>query len=179
MHYVIRFVPNFLSVSRLILAGLFPLSPEKYWILLIIGGGGSDFLDGWIARRWKVTSWKGRILDAIADKLFVLAVLVTFVLSGKITLWVVPAIIARDLMVVLIAGYTFYFRAWESFRQTKSRWSGKIATAGQFLLLVVVTIMPVLIRPALIISIILSMTAAWDYGMQFAKAFRQRAKTTL
>ncbi|MDW7771939.1 MAG: CDP-alcohol phosphatidyltransferase family protein [Desulfobulbaceae bacterium] len=175
MPMIIRYLPNVLSVFRLIIALTFPLAPEKYWIWLIIGGGGSDFLDGWIARRWNVTSWAGRVLDAIADKLFVLSVLLTFVLSGKIVLWVVPAVVARDLMVVMIAAYTQYYQAWDSFRRIKSRWSGKIATAGQFLLLVAVALSPEFIRPALVVSILLSIAAAGDYGRQFLVALRQRA----
>lgn len=177
MHNIIRFVPNILSGCRLILAVLFPFSPEKYWIWLIIAGGGSDFLDGWIARHWEVTSWQGRVLDAVADKLFILSVLLTFVLSGKMSVYVVPAIIARDLVVVVIAGYTHYCRAWDAFRRIKSRWSGKIATAGQFLLLVVVTMAPGLIPMAILIAITLSISAAIDYSLQFLVALRLRSET--
>lgn len=176
MHNVIRFIPNMLSAFRLLLAGLFPYAPEGYWILIIIGGGGSDFLDGWIARRWKVTSWKGRVLDAVADKLFVLSVLMTFVFTEKIAPWVVPVVIARDLVVLVIAAYTQYCRAWDSFRKIKSRWSGKIATAGQFLLLVSVALAPEFVRPALVVSILLSITAAMDYSIQFALALRQKVE---
>lgn len=178
MQTVMRNIPNLLSALRLLLAGLFPFAREHYWIWLIIGGGGSDFLDGWIARRWGVTSWRGRVLDAVADKLFVLSVLLTFVLKDKIALWVVPAVIARDLMVVVIAVYTQYLRAWDSFRQIKSRWSGKIATAGQFLLLIAVAVMPHYILPALAASIILSTAAAVDYGGQFVTALRHQAGET-
>ena len=142
---------------------------------MIICGGGSDFLDGWIARKWQVTSWHGRILDAFADKLFVLSVLITFVVSGKIDLWLVPAIIARDLMVVFIACYTQYCRAWDSFRQTKTRWSGKIATAGQFLLFVSVTLMPEFVDFFIAGAIILSVAAALDYSFTFIQAVRKRS----
>jgi phosphatidylglycerophosphate synthase len=68
----IRFVPNILSTVRLVLACLFPFVPEQLWMWLIIGSGGSDVLDGWIARHWQVQSRAGAILDAVADKLFIL-----------------------------------------------------------------------------------------------------------
>lgn len=176
MFNIIRIIPNCLSLLRLAIACFFPFSPEKYWILLIVAGGGSDFLDGWVARRWNVVSWKGRVLDAFADKVFVLSVLCTFVLTGKLRIWVVPVIVARDLVVVSIAAYTQYCRAWETFRQIKSRWSGKIATAGQFILLVTVAVAPVVLRPILIITIVLSLYAAIDYGRQFFKVLRQQSE---
>jgi len=80
----IRFVPNILSTLRLILAGVFPFAPEPVWLWLIIGSGVSDVLDGWIARRWQVQSRLGAILDAVADKLFILVALLTIALAGKL-----------------------------------------------------------------------------------------------
>jgi CDP-diacylglycerol--glycerol-3-phosphate 3-phosphatidyltransferase/cardiolipin synthase len=176
MNNLIRNVPNLLSSLRLVIACLFPFSPQKYWIWLIIGGGGSDFLDGWIARRWNITSWKGRVLDAVADKVFVLSVLCTFVLTDNLNIWLVPAVIMRDLAVVVIAAYTHYCRAWDTFRQIKSKVSGKIATAGQFLLMATLAVAPMLLLPILIISILLSFFAAADYGVQFLNALRQRSE---
>jgi len=173
---MISIIPNILSCFRLILAFVFPFSPEHYWLWLIICGGGSDFLDGWVARRWSVSSWKGRVLDAIADKLFVLSVLAVFVWSHKIAAWMVPAVIARDLMMVVIAGYTHYRKAWDSFKRIKSRWSGKIATAGQFLLFVTVALQPDRIWPVLVFSVFLSISAALDYGLQFRKALQDNMR---
>jgi phosphatidylglycerophosphate synthase len=174
MQKIISHIPNILSALRLFIAILFPFAAERYWIWLIITGGASDFLDGWVARRFQVASWKGRVLDAFADKLFVFSVLMTFVSAGGVFLWMVPFIIARDLMVVSISAYTFYLRDWDAFRRMETRWSGKAATAGQFLLLVTVAVMPAYTYQAAACSIILSMAAAGDYGLQFAKALQQK-----
>lgn len=170
---MIKYIPNILSVFRLVVAVFFPFSDGKYWLLLIVSGGLSDFLDGWVARKWNVSSWLGRVLDAVADKLFVLSVLCTFVYAGNISLWFVPFIIARDLVVVVIALYTHYCQAWHRFKDVKSRWSGKIATTGQFFLLVTIASLPAFIKTALIISIPLSIAAAIDYALQCIKAARQ------
>ena len=62
-----RFVPNILSSLRLVIAFVFPFVPDYYWLWLVLTGGCSDFLDGWIARRWQVASWQGGLLDAVAD----------------------------------------------------------------------------------------------------------------
>jgi len=174
MNKTIRFIPNILSLFRLGLAGFFPWSHERLWIWLVIGGGLSDFLDGWIARRWNVTTWQGGLLDAVADKLFVLLALTTFALAGKFSVWWIPAVIARDLVVAFIAAIAAGYRAWDSFQEMDARWSGKFATAGQFLLLVVVSLVPESIFPVLLVSVLLSLIAAIDYGIQFCRALRLR-----
>ena len=175
MHQLLRGIPNMLSTVRLLLACLFPFSQEQEWIWLVLAAGASDFLDGWIARRWKLASWQGGLLDAIADKLFVLSVLVTFILSGKIALLWIPLVIARDLTVTLIALYAFLCRYWTSFRDMEATLSGKLATGGQFLLFVTVALAPAYIDRVLVVTVLFSLLAALDYGMRFVAALRQRA----
>jgi len=170
-------IPNLLSLGRLCLACLFPFVPERIWIWFILYGGASDFLDGWIARRWNLSSWQGGIIDAVADKLFVLSVLVTFAWSGKFFLWWIPLVIVRDLSVAFIAGYAVYIRAWDAFTKMDARWSGKIATLGQFLLMVVVVVVPKFTVPVLYLVVLISFIAASDYAKEFVRALVSRAKS--
>jgi cardiolipin synthase (CMP-forming) len=174
MKRYLAIIPNILSTLRLCLACLFPFCPEELWIWLILGSGASDFLDGWCARRWKVASWQGGLLDAIADKMFMLVVLITFAMTGKFLIWWIPAVIARDLTVGIAAGYAALIRAWSSFHDMGARWSGKVATAGQFLLLITVVLFPEAITVALLITVFCSAIAACDYGLLFYQALRQR-----
>ena len=167
-------IPNILSSVRLGLACLFPFCPEPLWIWLILGSGASDFLDGWCARRWQVASWQGGLLDAVADKMFMLVALTTFAMTGKFPLWWIPAVIVRDLTVCLAAGYAVLIRSWSSFRDMGARWSGKLATAGQFLLLLTVVLFPRAIPMALVVTVLCSVLAAGDYGLLFYQALRQR-----
>lgn len=167
-------LPNFLSFFRLCLGFLFPFVPENIWIWFILCGGASDFLDGWIARRWNLTSWQGGLVDAISDKVFVFAVLITFILAGKFSGWLVPLVIARDLTVAFIACYALFRREWDSFKKMDARWSGKIATAGQFLLMVTVSLVPRFTGTVLCIAVLTSFIAAFDYAILFIKAIRQR-----
>ena len=172
----IRFVPNILSTVRLVLACLFPFAPEQLWVWLIIGSGGSDVLDGWIARRWQVQSRAGAILDGVADKLFILIALLTVAGAGKFSLGWLPLLLARDLLVAFTAAYAASIRSWESFNEMDVRWSGKLATAGQFLLLLVAVLVPAGIRFALLLAILLSVIAAADYGRLFILELRRRAE---
>jgi phosphatidylglycerophosphate synthase len=177
MHQYIRFVPNILSTFRLVLAFLFPFAPEHTWTWLIIGGGGSDALDGWIARRWHVQSRTGAILDAVADKLFVLSALLTIAATGKFPLSLIPLLLARDLLVAGTAVYATVIGAWESFNRMDVRWPGKLATAGQFFLLLTAVLCGEKISLALWPVIMFSVFAAGDYGRLFMLELRSRAAT--
>ncbi|MBW2328610.1 MAG: CDP-alcohol phosphatidyltransferase family protein [Deltaproteobacteria bacterium] len=176
MPQYIRFVPNILSTVRLILACMFPFVPEHLWMWLIIGSGGSDVLDGWVARHWQVQSRSGAILDAVADKLFILIALLTVAGAGKFSLWWLPLLLARDLLVAFTAAYAASIKSWESFNEMDVRWSGKLATAGQFLLLLVAVLFPAGIWFALWLAILFSVVAAADYGRLFILELRRRAE---
>lgn len=171
-----RHLPNMLSFFRLVLAVSLPFSPERYWVWIVAGGGGSDFLDGWIARRWKVESWQGGLLDAAADKIFILAALITFVAAGMFSAWWIPAIVVRDLTVMVIAAYAAGIGAWAAFRRMDARWTGKAATGGQFLFLLLAALGSAHIHVVLGLSIILSLVASVDYGKQFIRALRDRRR---
>ena len=73
-------IPNVLSVVTLMLSGL------------------SDYLDGKIARALGQTSKLGVVLDPAADRLYILATLVAFVLRDIIPWWLAAIIVGRDLV---------------------------------------------------------------------------------
>ena len=172
----IRFIPNTLSTGRILLALYFPFSSEKYWLLLILGGGISDVLDGWVARRWQVQSWQGGLLDGVGDKIFVLCVLITFTGAGKFSPWWIPLLLSRDLLVAFTAIYAVWIQSWESFKRMEARWSGKLATLGVFLLFLVVLLFPGQILLVLCFASLLSAAAACDYGRLFMQELRLRKK---
>lgn len=174
MNRYLTLIPNILSAMRLALACYFPFAPPQWWFWLILASGGSDFLDGWCARRWKVSSWQGGLLDAVADKMFMLSALFTFAIAGLFPAWWIPAIIARDLTVASAAGYAAAVGSWDSFREMGARLSGKLATAGQFLLLLTMAVLPAAIPIILILTILCSAYAAGDYGLLFYQALRRR-----
>ncbi|WP_051305598.1 CDP-alcohol phosphatidyltransferase family protein [Desulfogranum mediterraneum] len=172
----IRFIPNTLSMLRLLLAAIFPFSPPGLWLWLIIGSGCSDVLDGWIARRWQLQSRLGAILDGVADKLFILAALLTLAGSGAFSFCWIPLLLARDLLVAFTAVYAAAIRSWGSFNKMEVRWPGKLATAAQFLLLLTAVIFPRPVSPPILwLATTLSVLAASDYGRLFVLELRLRA----
>lgn len=135
-HAWIHPVPNILSGMRLALAGVFPfLHPwARPWTLAV--AGLSDLLDGWIARRFHATSWVGGVLDAIADKAFVMSALGTRVIEGDLAWSLALLLLTRDVAVLVAAAHGALTRRWYAFRHMPSRLFGKLTTALLFPLFV-------------------------------------------
>ncbi len=96
-------VPNLLSMLRLAGVPVFlwlVLGPEADgWALVLLAVMGvTDFLDGYLARRLDQTSALGQVLDPVADRLYILAVVVGLALRDVIPWWVALSLPLRDLL---------------------------------------------------------------------------------
>jgi cardiolipin synthase (CMP-forming) len=96
-------LPNALSIARLLGVPLFlwlVLGPEKDgWALLLLGVAGvTDYLDGWLARTLNQTSKVGQLLDPIADRLYIVAVVLGLALRDIIPVWFAVLLPIRDIM---------------------------------------------------------------------------------
>jgi cardiolipin synthase len=96
-------LPNLISMARLLGVPLFlwlVLGPEKdgLALLVLMVSGVTDFLDGWLARRLDQTSTLGQILDPVADRLYILAVVIGLGLREIVPWWVVLILPLRDLL---------------------------------------------------------------------------------
>ncbi|WP_300642764.1 CDP-alcohol phosphatidyltransferase family protein [Nocardioides sp.] len=100
-------LPNLLSAVRLALIPVFlwlVLGPEADgWALgLLVLSGVTDWLDGWLARRWGQTSVLGQVLDPVADRLYILAVVVGLALREVIPWWLAVSLPLRDALMWLL-----------------------------------------------------------------------------
>ena len=96
-------IPNIISMLRLAGVPLFlwlVLGPEAdAWALAVLMiSGVTDFLDGYLARRLNQFSNLGEILDPVADRLYILAVVVGLALRDIIPWWVAIILPLRDLL---------------------------------------------------------------------------------
>ena len=96
-------LPNVLSLARLAGVPVFlwlVLVPEAdgWALLLLMLSGITDFLDGYLARRLDQYSRLGEILDPVADRLYILAVVIGLALRDIIPWWVALALPLRDLL---------------------------------------------------------------------------------
>jgi CDP-diacylglycerol--glycerol-3-phosphate 3-phosphatidyltransferase len=174
---LITITPNTLSLIRLALAAIFPAIAPGWRLPVVVIAALTDWLDGYVARRWHVSSATGQLLDALADKLFVLSVLVTMALTDLLAWWQLPVIIARDLSVAVVMLYVAMRRQWESLRRMVPRSPGKVTTALQFLLFATLLLLgqhPVC-TVIFIVTGACSLLAAGDYLREFVKALREDA----
>jgi cardiolipin synthase len=171
--------PNVVSSLRLVLAAAFPFLPDGWRAPAILTAALTDLLDGYIARRFSLTSWQGGLLDGIADKLFVLSALLTFTLddaAGSLTVAGAMLLLTRDITVTMIFAYIVVRRRWDAARNMPSRPLGKAATAAIYLVLFVLSLhvhAPALVSRTPIIlagAVTLITLAAMDYLLVFARA---------
>ncbi|PIP04982.1 MAG: CDP-diacylglycerol--glycerol-3-phosphate 3-phosphatidyltransferase [Syntrophobacterales bacterium CG_4_8_14_3_um_filter_49_14] len=67
--------------------------------LLFIAATFTDLLDGYVARRYKIVTTVGKLLDPIADKLIVNTAMILMIPLGRIPAWIVAVTIIRDIAV--------------------------------------------------------------------------------
>ena len=70
--------------------------------------GITDLVDGWIARRWKLQTVVGSVVDPIADKALMTVVTVCLALQGGLPVWLATLILNRDVSLALAATYYRY-----------------------------------------------------------------------
>lgn len=125
---------NILSLSRGPLALFFMVDSPFYRTCVIVLAMMTDYLDGYLARRYRTTSQLGAVLDPLMDKFFVLFIISIFMYEGKIQIWQSLSLISRDFAVLLFSLYLACRGALSNF-QIQSIWTGKVTTTLQFFVL--------------------------------------------
>lgn len=122
-------VPNVITAVRL------ALLPVFVWLLLdqqdqgaaawlLAGLGATDWVDGYIARRWNQVSTVGKILDPVADRLLFFVAIVAIIIDGAAPLWVCVAVLVRE---GLVAAATLILASLGAVRIDVT-WFGKAGT---------------------------------------------------
>lgn len=107
-------VPNKLSAARLVLSmivcGLIPL--EFYWaaLVLFLIAAGTDWIDGWYARKYDMVTKLGRVLDPFCDKVLICGSFILLAVEmdlgfpwyAKIAGWMAVVVVARELLVTVL-----------------------------------------------------------------------------
>ncbi len=68
-------------------------------LLIFLLGSFSDFLDGYVARRYNMITDFGKFIDPIADKILVLSAFIMFIERGFVEPWVVIVVLFRELLI--------------------------------------------------------------------------------
>lgn len=99
-------LPNLLTLARIAaipLLVVLMLSDSReagFWAAAVFGLAAiTDWLDGWLARKWEVVTVLGKFLDPLADKLIVMAALIMLIPLGRVPAWAVFLLLAREMIV--------------------------------------------------------------------------------
>ena len=99
-------LPNKLTIFRIFLVAVFMfflfskgVAMKALALVVFLTASFTDFLDGYIAKRYNMVTDFGRLMDPIADKILVLSAFLAFVEMELIPAWMVVIIIFRDVAV--------------------------------------------------------------------------------
>ena len=154
-------LPNAVSLVRLPLAVAFlVVQSTSGRAVILMAAAASDFLDGWIARRFGQTSRLGEVLDPITDRAFLVTALATFAIDGELAFWQLLVLLARDLFTAAAFVSASLFRLPIRFR---ARFSGKTVTALQILAVLILLLYPAWIDGWVFVVAAASAVAILDY----------------
>jgi CDP-diacylglycerol--glycerol-3-phosphate 3-phosphatidyltransferase len=150
---------------------------HDYWATALFAlAMATDWLDGWIARRHDHTSAMGSLLDPVADKVLVLAVMIVLVDRDVFAGWMVAAIVARELLVTGLR-----LAALERGVVLGARDLGKIKTGAQSVaallggLAAAGAVSDDLAWWALLAALVLTWLSGLDYARSAPRVLRSRA----
>lgn len=100
-------LPNVLSFIRLLGVPLFLwlLLARQYDLLAVaalVFLGATDWVDGYLARKWNQRSKLGQVLDPLADRLYILATLLGLAMRDIIPWWMVAVLVSRDVLMAAV-----------------------------------------------------------------------------
>ena len=112
-------LPDWLTISRVVTAFILlillqacacpPVPSWTAWLALtlFVAAALTDWLDGHLARKWKIESDFGRLFDPLADKLLIAVAFIGLLGAGLLPVWFVSLVVAREFLITgirLVAG---------------------------------------------------------------------------
>lgn len=139
-------LPNKLTLSRIALTIVFlfflfahGVTYKIFALLIFAIAAFTDFLDGYIAKRFNLVSDFGKFMDPIADKILTLAAFLAFVEMGLVTAWMVIIIIFREFIITGLR-----LMALRKNRVIEATLAGKHKTASQMFAIFMILIFIIL-----------------------------------
>jgi CDP-diacylglycerol--glycerol-3-phosphate 3-phosphatidyltransferase len=189
-------LPNAISIFRVFMIPVFMVfaladvpAGDIVALVVFVTASVSDFVDGFLARRWHQTTVLGAFMDPLADKLLVIAALLCLVQfnstpeRGHLSAWVAMVIIARELAV---SGLRMVAAA-ANVVIVASKW-GKIKTFVQMFTLAALIITPRLFRWEwtagghhvtwyfVLVMLVITVLSGIDYFVKAGQSLRRRTK---
>jgi CDP-diacylglycerol---glycerol-3-phosphate 3-phosphatidyltransferase len=172
-------LPNVLTVVRILLVPVLvatllaaTASGDLLAAVVFVVASLTDALDGWIARRRRAESTFGKLMDPLADKLLVVAALVSLVSLDRLSAWVAMVIIAREFAVTGLRQLAME----EGHVMPASVW-GKIKTVAQIamvLVLIAVDHRTAAVDALIYVTVVVTVVSGADYFFNFRAVVRAR-----
>ncbi len=166
-------IPNRLTMARIVMIPVFLVllylsfpGHRLLALLVFLIAAGTDFVDGYLARKRNQITDFGKFMDPLADKLLTIAALLWFVEQGQMPAWVLLIVIAREFAVTALR-----LVAVDKGRVIAAGLSGKIKTAVTILCIIVMLTGIPLVHPLLntILVAIILLTTVWSGIVYFHK----------
>src|SRR5882757_791872 len=97
-------IPNLITLGRILLVPIvvWAISSGTMWIafVLFVVAGVSDAVDGYLAKRFGMTTELGRYLDPLADKALIVSIYLALGINDLIPRWLVILVVSRDILIV-------------------------------------------------------------------------------
>ena len=97
-------IPNLITLGRILLVPVvvWAIASGTMWLafVLFLAAGVSDGVDGYLAKRFRMTTELGAYLDPLADKALIVSIYVTLGVNGLLPAWLVILVVSRDILIV-------------------------------------------------------------------------------
>ncbi len=97
-------IPNLITLGRILLVPVvvWAIMSNAMWFafVLFVAAGISDGVDGYLAKRFNMTTELGAYLDPLADKALIVSIYLTLGINGDIPRWLVILVVSRDILIV-------------------------------------------------------------------------------
>jgi len=171
-------LPNTLTISRFFLIpvfiAVFFTGHELLAFAVYLLAGITDMVDGYIARKYKMITELGIMLDPLADKLMTLTVFISLLIAGKISWLVVGIIIFRDVGMILSSVF-FHFRGKKT---VPANFFGKMTTVLFYAAILMITFQLPYHTQFLWLVIFFSFITSFKYLFEFKKMNKSNGRQT-
>ena len=170
-------VPNTLTFLRILLVPILVVvlltkfeGKEFVGLGLFLLAALTDFLDGFIARRWNLVTSLGKLLDPAADKILTSAAFISLVELGRAPAWIVVTIIAREFAISTLRSV-----AATQGLVIAASWSAKLKTVSQVVAIALLIFYEQLGpwqdfgQIALLAALVLSVYSGIEYAVRYSK----------
>ncbi|WP_375295455.1 CDP-alcohol phosphatidyltransferase family protein [Paenibacillus doosanensis] len=168
-------LPNLLTVCRFLLIPVYITVFESGYMktsfLVLLAAGLTDVLDGYIARKRKLVTQLGSMLDPLADKSMMITVILSLVFSGMISWEAAVAMFLRDAGMI-VGSAIFHFRGK---RTVPANAMGKLTTVLYYIAILLIIFQLPYAHAYLWFVIIVSFITSFIYIYQFNSINREKS----